>query len=77
MLEYIANLENPVILDKNNQFIYFPINKNTQTSICRNLLKNRCILKKDNKLIWQQKFDNLSNIDNYYKEDLEIIGYEY
>lgn len=67
MLEYITNLENPVILDKNNQFIYFPINKNAQTSICRNLLKDRCILKKDNKLIWQQKFDNLSNIDNYYK----------
>ena len=41
ILNYIENLENPIIFDRDNKFLYFPINKNAQTSICRNILKHR------------------------------------
>ena len=52
ILNHIENLENPIIFDRDNKFLYFPINKNAQTSIVRNILKHRCVLRKDSLDKW-------------------------
>jgi len=69
ILNYIENLENPIIFDRDNKFLYFPINKNAQTSICRNILKHRCILRKDSldKWIGYQKNLTEESIYEYFK----------
>ena len=50
--EYLFKLPNPIIFDKLGLFAYIPINKAAQTSITRNILKDRAIVKKDNKDLW-------------------------
>ena len=71
IIRYIKNLENPVIFDVENTFLYFPIDKNAQTSIARNLLKFRCIVRKDNEIAWNNYFSNniinKDSLDKYFK----------
>jgi hypothetical protein len=64
--EYIKKRENPVIFDKEGKFIYFPVNKVMQTTLARNLLKNRCIIYKDNPSLWIEYFEK-TDFDNIYK----------
>jgi len=52
----LYNRTNPVVLDKDSKFIFIPNNKVAQTSIVRNVLRNRCIVKKDNSLRWHLHF---------------------
>lgn len=42
----------PTIFDKNNQFIYLCIEKNSQSSLIRGVLSERVISKKDNISLW-------------------------
>lgn len=64
--DYIKNRENPVIFDKNGEFVYFPVNKVMQTTIARNLLSKRCIVYKDNPKLWLEYFEK-TDFDNIYK----------
>jgi len=56
--QYLFKLPNPVVFDRLGQFAYVPINKAAQTSITRNILKDRAIVKKDDKKKWM-KFANI------------------
>tara|TARA_Y100000385_G_scaffold290524_1_gene364053 strand:- start:1027 stop:1626 length:600 start_codon:yes stop_codon:yes gene_type:complete len=69
ILEYIESLENPIVFDTDNKFLFFPINKNAQTSICRNTLKHRCVLRKDSLDKWVGYQKNLTeeSIYEYFK----------
>lgn len=53
LIKHVKNLSNPIIFDRNKEFIYLPINKNAQSSIARNLLANRCIIKKSSPYEWK------------------------
>lgn len=64
--EYIKKRENHVIFDKEGKFIYFPVNKVMQTTLARNLLKNRCIIYKDNPSLWNEYFEK-TDFKNTYK----------
>ena len=55
--QYLFKLPNPVIFDRLGQFAYIPINKAAQTSITRNILKGRAIVKKDDKKEWMKFAD--------------------
>ena len=55
--EYLFKLPNPVIFDRLGQFAYVPINKAAQTSITRNILKDRAVVKKDDKKEWMKFAD--------------------
>lgn len=55
--QYLFKLPNPVIFDRLGQFAYVPINKAAQTSITRNILKDRAIVKKDDKKKWMKFAD--------------------
>lgn len=55
--EYLFKLPNPVIFDRLGQFAYIPINKAAQTSITRNILKDRAVVKKDDKKEWMKLAD--------------------
>jgi hypothetical protein len=63
---YILKRENPVIFDTQSKFIYFPVNKVMQTTLVRNLLKKRCIVYKDNKVLWKEVFDK-TDFNKVYK----------
>jgi len=63
---YILKRENPVIFDTQAQFIYFPANKVMQTTLVRHLLKKRCIVYKDNKVLWKEVFDK-TDFNKVYK----------
>ena len=52
----IDYLKKMYVFDKNNEFIYFPVNKVMQTTIARNYLKDRCIIYKDNPKLWNEYF---------------------
>jgi len=60
--QYLSKLPNPIVFDRLGAFAYIPINKAAQTSITRNILKDRAIVKKDNKDLW------LSCADKYLNE---------
>ena len=62
LVQYIKSLENPVIFDKKDKFIYFPINKNMQRSFTRSILKDRVIICKNRqaKKQWGEKSKKLS-----------------
>ena len=60
---------NPIIFDKKQNFIFIPNNKVAQTSIVRNILKDRCVVKKDNSLKWHFFF-LLALRDCYYKRNI-------
>jgi sulfotransferase famil protein len=70
--KYIRDLENPLIFDSEHKFIYFPINKNAQTSIARNILGERCIVRKDNTLIWESFFE--TKLSHAYFNDCVKFG---
>lgn len=50
--QYLSKLPNPIIFDKLGTFAYIPINKAAQTSVTRNILRDRAIVKKDDKDLW-------------------------
>jgi hypothetical protein len=64
--EFILSRQNPVIFDKNGEFVYFPTNKAMQTTLVRNILSDRCIVYKNNKTKWLEKL-NETDFDNIYK----------
>jgi len=66
MINFIKNRENPVILDKENKFVYFPTNKVMQTTLARNILKDRVIVKKDNPKLWLEHFEK-TDFNSIYK----------
>ena len=65
-IDYLKKRENPIIFDKNNEFIYFPVNKVMQTTIARNYLKDRCIIYKDNPKLWNEYFKK-TDFNTIYK----------
>lgn len=64
--DYLRQRENPIIFDKKGKFIYFPTNKVMQTTLARRILKKRCIVKKDNKQLWNHYFDKI-DFNKVYK----------
>lgn len=52
----LYNKSNPIVLDKDDNFILIPNNKVVQTTIVRNVLKHGCIVIKDNVLKWHLHF---------------------
>ncbi|WP_158583459.1 sulfotransferase family 2 domain-containing protein [Salinisphaera sp. Q1T1-3] len=57
---------NPLIFDSEKRFIYFPNNKAAQTSIARNMLRDRAIVWKDDKIQWEKNFW-LNLAENIYR----------
>lgn len=57
--DYIRSLT--PVLDTEDKYMFFCINKVAQTSINRNLLKNRAIVFKDDPKNWYKKFDSYSD----------------
>lgn len=64
--DYLRQRENPIIFDKSGEFIYFPTNKVMQTTLARRIFKKRCIVKKDNKQLWNHYFDK-TDFNKVYK----------
>ena len=65
ILEIIKLRKNPVVLDKQDKFVFFPNNKVCQRSIVRVTLKDRAIVKKDNENLWTEKINSFD--ENYIK----------
>lgn len=64
---FLYNLANPVIFDSSGEFAYIPINKAGQRSIARELLKDRVVIKKDNKEAWKLHADKFLNESDWAK----------
>lgn len=64
--EYLKKRENPLIFDKKGKFVYFPVNKVMQTTIAREILKDRVIIKKDNPELWNYYFQK-TDFNKVYK----------
>jgi len=67
--DFIKNRNASVVFDKEYKFLFFNHNKNAQTSVNRNLLMQRAIVKKDNVDDWkkyrkfyEEHFDTLNPI---------------
>ena len=58
--------KNPVILDRRERFVFFPISKVAQRSIARHLLADRAIVRKDDPAAWEARFDRL-DFDRAFK----------
>lgn len=54
---FCRDRRNPIILDRRLQFVYFPNNKVCQTSIARNVLAHRAVVRKDSARRWDRWFD--------------------
>lgn len=67
ILEIVKLRKNPVVLDKQDKFIFFPNNKVCQRSIVRVTLKDRAIVKKDNEDLWTGK---INSFDEDYMENI-------
>lgn len=52
---------NPVILDRDDRFVFFPNSKVAQRSIARDLLADRAIVRKDDPAGWEARFDRLDD----------------
>ena len=64
---FLYNLANPVIFDSSGEFAYIPINKAGQRSITRELLKDRVVIKKDDKEAWKLYADKFLNESSWAK----------
>lgn len=64
--EYILSRENRVHIDREEKFIYFPVNKAMQTSMGNGELKERLVKYKYEPELWNKLFDKI-NIDTVYK----------
>ena len=64
--EYLKKRENPLIFDKKGKFVYFPVNKVMQTTIAREILKDRVIIRKDNPELWNYYFQK-TDFNKVYK----------
>ena len=64
--EYIYLREVPVIFDRKELFVFFPTKKAMTTTLTRYLLKDRAIVKKDNKKLWNEYFKK-TDFNKIYK----------
>jgi hypothetical protein len=64
--QYILNRENRVHIDRNEEFIYFPVNKAMQTSMGNGELKDRLVKYKYEPELWNELFNKI-DIDTIYK----------
>lgn len=64
--DYIYNREIPVIFDKKGLFVFFPTKKAMTTSLTRYLLKDRVVIRKDNKKLWEEYFKK-TDFNEIYK----------